>query len=83
MVFPVLSVRPEEIVIRATSERVFPKPTILFKAIDRPRIRIGGRRSLELPPLYQATAMVILVGGSCEGHLRWSAQHGSARDFKL
>jgi hypothetical protein len=39
MVFPVLSVRPEEIVIRATSERGL--PTIFFKAIDRPRIRIA------------------------------------------
>src|SRR5260370_36961547 len=40
MVFAVGSVRPEEMVIRATPVRVVPEPTVLFKTIDRPRIRI-------------------------------------------
>src|SRR5258705_5323597 len=41
MVFPVASVRPKEMVIRATPVRVVPEPTVLFKTIDRPRIRIA------------------------------------------
>ena len=48
MVFPVWSVRPEEMMIRAASERVFPEPTILFKAIDRPRIGITVVEALDL-----------------------------------
>jgi hypothetical protein len=40
MVFLVRFVRPEEVVIRATSEPVFPEPTILFKTIYRPRVGI-------------------------------------------
>ncbi len=40
MVFPVGFVRPEEMVIRATPVRVFPEPTILLEAVDRPRIGI-------------------------------------------
>jgi hypothetical protein len=40
MVLPEGSVRPEEMIICAASVWVFPEPTILIKAIDRPRIRI-------------------------------------------
>ncbi len=40
MVFAVGSVRPEEMVIRATPVRVVPEPTVLFETIDRSWIRI-------------------------------------------
>jgi len=40
MVFSVWFVRPEEMVVGAAPVRVFPEPTILFKTIDRTRIRI-------------------------------------------
>jgi hypothetical protein len=48
MVFPVRAVRPKEMMIRAASEWVFPEPTILFKAIDRPRIWIAVVKTSDL-----------------------------------
>jgi hypothetical protein len=40
MVFPIRYAGPKEMIIRAPSVRVLPEPAILFKVIDRPRIRI-------------------------------------------
>jgi hypothetical protein len=52
MVFPIRSARPKKMMIRATSLLVLPESAILFKIIDRPRIRITIVEVLDL--LYHA-----------------------------
>ena len=40
LVFSIRSHRPEEVIVRPAALSVLPKASILFKAVDRPRIRI-------------------------------------------
>jgi hypothetical protein len=56
IVFPIRSARPKKMMVRTTSLLVLPESTILFKVIDRPRIRITVVEVLDLlchtrPPL--------------------------------
>lgn len=49
VVFPVRSVRPKQMIIRAASLSVLPDPLILFKALDRPKIRVTFAEVSDFP----------------------------------
>ncbi len=64
MVFPIGSRRPTEMIIRSASLLVLPEPSILFKAIDRRRIRVTIVEISDLSFNSQAMATDSTVVGS-------------------